>query len=55
MTNRLSQIKWVRVGLTAVVVYIISFLTIFAIVTGYATMLAFQLRGNDRCPSGFLR
>src|SRR5215510_4030524 len=45
MTNELSQIKWVRVVLTALVVYILSFLTIFIIVTGYATFLAFQARG----------
>ena len=45
MTNELSQIKWVRVVLTALVVYILSFLSIFIIVTGYATALAFQVRG----------
>src|SRR5215510_3184742 len=45
MTTQLSQIKWGRVILTTVVVYILSFLTIFLIVTGYASYLAFQARG----------
>ena len=45
MTNQLSQVKWVRVLLTSLVVYLISFLTIFVIVTGYAFILAFQARG----------
>ena len=45
MTNQLSQIKWGRVALTALVVYVLSFLTIVIIVTVYATYLAFQMRG----------
>src|SRR5262245_25979464 len=45
MTAQLSQIKWGRVILTTVVVYVLSFLTVFLIVTGYATYLAFQARG----------
>ena len=45
MTAQFSQIRWGRVILTTVVVYILSFLTIFAIVTGYATYLALQARG----------
>jgi len=45
MTTQFSQIKWVRVVLTALVVCLLSFLTIFVIVTGYATSLAFQARG----------
>lgn len=45
MTNQLSQIKWVRVVLTALVVYILSFLTVIIIVTGYATYLGFMARG----------
>jgi len=45
MTTELSQIKWVRVVLTALAVYIAGFLTIFLIVTGYASYLGFQVRG----------
>ncbi len=45
MTTQLSQIKWVRVVLTALAVYIASFLTVFLIVTGYASYLGFQTRG----------
>ena len=45
MTNQLSQIKWIRVGLTAAVVYIVSFLTVILVVTGYASYLGFQARG----------
>ena len=45
MTNQLSQIKWGRVTLTAIVVYAISFVTVFLIITGYASYLAFQARG----------
>ena len=45
MTNQFSQIKWGRVALTALVVYILSFVTVFIIVTGYASYLAFQMRG----------
>src|SRR5262245_8522064 len=45
MTTQLSQIQWVRIVLTALGVYVLSFLTIFIIVTGYATSLAFQARG----------
>ena len=44
MTTQLSQIKWGRVTLTALVVYIVSFLTVFLIVTGYAAYLGFQAR-----------
>ena len=45
MTPQLSQIKWGRVALTTLAVYIFSFLTVFLIVTGYASYLAFQARG----------
>jgi len=45
MLNQLSQIKWIRVILTALVVYILSFLLIFAVVTVYASYLAIQARG----------
>jgi hypothetical protein len=45
MPNQLSQIKWGRVILTTLVVYIFSFLTLFVVVTAYATSLAFQARG----------
>jgi hypothetical protein len=45
MTSQLSQIKWVRVVLTAIVFYILSFITIFIVITAYATYLGFQARG----------
>lgn len=45
MNNQLSQIKWVRVLLTALVVYILSFLAVFIVVTVYASYLGFQARG----------
>ncbi len=45
MTNQFSQIKWGRVLLTALVVYVLSFVAVFVIVTGYASILAFQARG----------
>ena len=45
MTTELSQIKWGRVIVTALVVCIASFLMTFLIVTIYASMLAFQVRG----------
>lgn len=45
MTTQLSQIKWGRVTLTALVVYIVSFLIVFLIVTVYASYLGFQARG----------
>jgi hypothetical protein len=45
MTNQLSQIKWGRVILTALAVYILGFLAVFLVVTGYASVLAFQSRG----------
>jgi len=45
MTTQLSQIKWVRVVLTALVVFVASFLLTFLIVTVYASILAFQARG----------
>ena len=45
MTSQLSQIKWVRVILTALVVYIASFITVFIVITAYATYLGFQARG----------
>lgn len=45
MTSQLSQIKWVRVVLTALVVSVAGFLTTFLIVTVYASILAFQARG----------
>jgi hypothetical protein len=45
MTSQLSQIQWGRVILTALVVYVLSFVTVFLIVTGYASYLAFQARG----------
>lgn len=45
MTNQFSQIKWARIVLTVLAVYLLSFLFVFIIVTGYATFLAFQARG----------
>ncbi len=45
MNGQFSQIKWVRVILAALVVYVLSYLLVFLIVTGYATLLAFQARG----------
>lgn len=45
MTNQFSQIKWVRVLLTALVVNIVGFLTVFLVVTAYASYLGFQARG----------
>jgi len=45
MTNQLSQVKWARVTLTALVVYILSFLAVLLIVTAYASYLGFQARG----------
>jgi hypothetical protein len=45
MTSQLSQVKWVRVILTSLVVYVISFIVAFLIVTAYASVLAFQARG----------
>jgi hypothetical protein len=45
MTTQLSQIKWIRVFLTALVVLLLSFVTVFIVVTTYAFFLAFQVRG----------
>ena len=45
MTTQLSQLKWGRVVVTALVVFVASFLLTFFIVTVYASILAFQARG----------
>jgi hypothetical protein len=45
MNVQLSQIRWGRVGWTALTVYGASFLLVFLIVTAYAASLAFQARG----------
>jgi len=45
MTNQVSQIKWGRALLTGVVVYVLSFLLIFLIVSTYAMVLGIQARG----------
>ena len=45
MTAQLSQIKWVCVLLTALAVTLLSFITVFVVVTAYASILAFQARG----------
>ena len=46
MSDQFSQVKWGRVILTAGVVYLLSFLTNFIVVTIYAFVLAFQARGT---------
>ena len=45
MTSQLSQLKWVRIVITSVVVCLASILAVVLIVTAYATVLAFQARG----------
>jgi uncharacterized membrane protein len=45
MTTQFSQIKWGRVILTALAVYVLSFLAVFLVVTMYAGYLGFQARG----------
>ena len=45
MNNQFSQIKWVRVLLTALVVYLLSFFAITLVVTLYASYPGFQARG----------
>jgi hypothetical protein len=45
MSTQLAAIRWVRVIVTAIVVSIISFILLFAFVTAYAMLLAFQARG----------
>lgn len=45
MTTQLLQIKWSRVTLSTLSVYIFSFLLMMVIVIGYATYLGFQARG----------
>jgi hypothetical protein len=42
---QLASIRWVRVIVTAGVVSLISFILLFGLVTGYATVLGFQARG----------
>ena len=45
MTTQLSQIIWEQVILTTLVVYVLSFLTAFIVVTIYPGYLGFQARG----------
>lgn len=45
MTTQFTQIKWGRVILTTLAVYVLSFLTLFIVVTVYAGYLEFQARG----------
>ena len=45
MTTQLSQIKWGRVALSTLSIYVFSFLLMMSIVIGYATYLGFQARG----------
>ena len=45
MPSQLSQIKWARVVITTLVVFVAAFLAVTLVVTVYASYLAFQARG----------
>ncbi|NJN79957.1 MAG: hypothetical protein HC797_05520 [Anaerolineales bacterium] len=45
MNNQLSQIIWIRVVLTTIVVFVVALITVTLIITGYAAYLGFQARG----------
>ena len=45
MNNSLSSVRWLRILIAAVAVIAVSFLILMVIVTGYAFVLAFQVRG----------
>ncbi len=45
MSNQLSQIKWVRVAITTIVVFVAALVAVTLVVTAYATYLGFQARG----------
>lgn len=45
MTNQLLQLKWGRITVNTLGVYIFSFLLMMIIILGYATILGFQVRG----------
>jgi hypothetical protein len=45
MSNSLSSVRWLRILIAAVAVIAVSFLILMVIVTGYAFVLAFQVRG----------
>jgi hypothetical protein len=45
MSNSLSSVRWLRILIAAVAVIAVSFLILIVIVTGYAFVLAFQVRG----------
>jgi len=45
MTNQLLQLKWGRITINTLSVYIFSFLLMMSIIMGYATYLGFQARG----------
>jgi hypothetical protein len=45
MNNSLSSVRWLRILITAVAVVAVSFLILMVIITVYAFVLAFQVRG----------
>ena len=45
MNYSLSSVRWLRILIAAVAVVAVSFLVLMVIVTGYALVLAFQVRG----------
>jgi len=45
MTTQFSQIKWGRVAVSTLSIYVFSFLLMMSIVIGYATYLGLQVRG----------
>jgi len=45
MTLRMSDVKWWRVIVLAVLVEIVSFLIVIVVITGYGSVLGFQARG----------
>jgi len=45
MNYSLSSVRWLRIIIAAVAVIAVSFLILMAITTGYAFVLAFQVRG----------
>jgi hypothetical protein len=45
MNYSLSSVRWLRILIAAVAVIVVSFLILMVIITGYAFVLAFQVRG----------
>jgi hypothetical protein len=45
MNNSLSSVRWLRILIAAVAIIAVSFLILMVIVTGYAFVLAIQVRG----------